>query len=49
MRRLEVYGRFLKFLEVSQRCKMLRLIHMCPAIEFGQSESGPFVIDDYFL
>ena len=27
---------------------MLRLIHMCPAIEFGQSESGPLVIDGYF-
>ena len=28
-------------------CDMLRLIHM--ATESGQSESGPFVIDDYFL
>ena len=26
----------------------LRLIHMYLAIESSQSETGPFVIDDYF-
>ena len=28
---------------------LLRLIHMYPATESGRSESGPFVINDYFL
>ena len=28
--------------------QLLRLIHMYPATESGQSESGPFVIDYYF-
>ena len=28
---------------------MLRLIHMYPATKSGRSESGSFVIDNYFL
>ena len=30
-------------------CYAVRLIHMYPATDSGQNESGPFVIDDYFL
>ena len=45
---LDVYGPFCRFQEVSQSCNMLRLIHMYPATESCQSESGPFVIEDYF-
>ena len=33
----------------TRSCNMLRLIHMYPATESGQSEGGPFVIDDYFV
>ena len=29
--------------------RILRLIHMDPATESGRSESGLFVIDDYFI
>ena len=46
---LDAYGSFWEFQEVLQSSSMLRLIHMYPATESGQTESGPFVIDDYFL
>ena len=49
MRRLQDYGSFWNFSEGSLSCKMLKLIHMYPATEFGRSESGTFIIDDYFL
>ena len=30
-------------------CQALRLIHTYPATGSGRSESGPFVIENYFL
>ena len=46
---MDVYGSIWKLQEGSQSCNMLRLINMYTATESGRNESGPFVIDDYFL
>ena len=48
-KRMRFFGRLRTFLEVSGGfAELLRLIHLYPATKSGRSESGLFVIDNYF-